>query len=187
MGRYSCGHRASKYRCIICWPKNFCEHKCYKQYCIKCCGQYICHHHKQKSQCKECNGSQICGHNRFRSYCRECNGPQVCDHKRNRRECFICDPAGALLCRIRAYISSEFGQNNIAKISTQDILGCSTDEFYRHIRNQCAGDVVDWKSIKIKHRPGSSLHYTNYYVVKNRKSEKLTDNDITAILADYGF
>ena len=88
---------------------------------------------------------------------------------------------------MRASLALEFGQDNIAGISTQNILGCSKDEFYHHIRNQCTGDVVDWKSIKIKHRPGSSLHYTNYYVVKNKKSQKLTDNDITAILADYGF
>ena len=149
-----CPHDKKKCHCMVCSPQNYCAHGRQKGYCAECGGKYICQHGKQTAQCKGCKGSQICLHNKFRSYCQECHGAQICVHNVNRRECWTCDPQGSLWVRARSRIVGVLGQDTIAGISTAELLGCSKQHFFNHIKAQFV-DGMCWErigEIHIDHR-----------------------------------
>ena len=149
-----CPHDKKKDKCKVCSPQNYCTHDRQKDYCKECGGKYICQHGKQTAQCKECKGSQICIHNKFRSYCRECRGVQICHHKVNRRQCWTCDPQAALCSRVRTRAGGALGRDQITGVPTTELLGCSKQDFYKHIEAQFV-DGMCWErigEIHIDHR-----------------------------------
>lgn len=84
-GSSICDHSRIRSQCRECGGSSICEHSRRRSDCRECGGSSVCEHSRYRYHCRECGGVGICPHDRQRDKCWTCDPVGALWHRANAR------------------------------------------------------------------------------------------------------
>jgi len=96
------------------------------------------------------SSTRLCPHSNFKHYCRLCSPQLFCQHDRLKKQCKHCDIKNYLFYLQAVRISTSLRDKTQSRSSTKCLLGCSKEDFHRHIEEKFKPGMT-WDNIEIDH------------------------------------